>query len=131
MNKNRYKTEILLLCDKSWKTAEQLYLSLKKQYPLLWLWTVYRNLAELIKEGKLQKVTGILDKTIYEIVEKNSISGHLICQNSNKIIKISLPDIKKLNLNLPKDFHVDRVEVLFYGTFKNCTSKCKWKIVVK
>lgn len=131
MNKNRYKIEILLLCKKTWKTAEQLHSLLKKQYPLLGLWTVYRNLTELIKEGKLHKITWILDKTIYEVVEKNNISWHLICQNSNKVIKVSLPDIKKLNLNLPKDFDVSRVEVLFYGKFKNCVSDCKWKIVVK
>ena len=131
MNKNRYKKEILLLCQKWGKTAENVYLSLKKNYPYLGIGTVYRNLTALVEEGILAKVSGLSDKAIYEIKEKTGTKGHLVCENSNKVIKVDLPDISCMPLNLPDDFQVDRVEVIFYGKFKNCKDQCKGKIVVK
>lgn len=131
MNKNRYKHEIELLCEKEGKTADIIFSSLKKDYPNLWIWTVYRNLTTLVEEGILVKIHGLGDRVIYEKKQDTWTTGHLVCENSNKIIKVNLPDINCLPLDLPKDFDVDRVEVIFYGKFKNCKNQCKGKIVVK
>lgn len=133
MNKHRYKNEILLLCKTGHKHADQIHNALKKNYQNIWLGTVYRNLNELYQEGKLEKISGIHNKVIYEIKKdaNDNIHGHLVCEKTWKIISIDVNKIKEIDLWLPQDFDLKKVEVVFYGQYKWSTNKCKWKITLK
>ncbi|NOZ44991.1 MAG: hypothetical protein GXP45_07800 [bacterium] len=133
MNKHRYQQEILLLCKQGGKDAKQIHKILKKQYPNIGLGTIYRNLNELYKANKIEKIYGIHHKIIYEIKQKNknNIRGHLVCEHSGKIISIDVQKLKNIDLGLPKDFDLSKVEVIFYGKFKNTDNSCKGKIRLK
>lgn len=132
MNKHRYQKEIILLCKESHKTADQIYQNLKKLYPKIGIGTVYRNLNELATSGVLQKIPGVNNKVIYEYSQdnKNNIHGHLICETTWKIINIDVSKIKSLDLGLPENFELHKVEVIFYGKYKDSTSDCKGKITL-
>ena len=133
MNKHRYKQEILLLCKEGHKNADQIHSALKKNYPNIGLGTVYRNLNEMYKDGLLEKIPGVHNKVIYEIKkdQKENIHGHLVCENTWKIISIDVSKIKNMDLGLPENFDVEKIEVIFYGRHKQTDSKCKGKITVQ
>lgn len=133
MNKHRYKQEIYLLVEGGYRTADQIFSQLKKNYPNVWIGTVYRNLQELIDEKKIEKISGIMDKNIYEIKKwpEDSIHGHLVCENSEKVISIDMSKLKNFDFGIPEDFELDKVEVIFYGKYKNSCGKCKGKIILK
>jgi len=133
MNKHRYKNEIILLCKAGHKNADQIFSELKKNYPNIWLGTVYRNLNELYQDGILEKIPGIHNKIIYEIKKEkdDNIHGHLVCENTWKIISIDVSKIKELDLGLPANFDLKKVEVIFYGKYKNTSGECKGKITIQ
>lgn len=132
MNKHRYKNEILLLCKEGHKNADQIFKALKKNYPLIGLGTVYRNLNELYQEGKLEKIPGVNNKVIYEVKKSadDYVHGHLVCETSWRVISIDVDKIKDLDLGLPENFELDKVEVIFYGKYKGGDSGCKGKIIL-
>lgn len=49
-NKNRYKTEIILLTKQGHRTAEDIHKKLKKTYLFVGIGTIYRNLTDLVEE---------------------------------------------------------------------------------
>lgn len=132
MNKHRYHKEILLLCKKGYIHADQIHKTLQKTYPNIGLGTVYRNLNELYHMGKINKIPWVHNKVIYKIKKRNdeNIHGHLICQNTGEVITIDVKKIKKLDLGLPTDFDIDKIEVIFYGKKKNTHGTCKGKITL-
>ncbi len=131
MNKNRYKNEIFLLCKYAPHNADQILKKLRKNYPYLGLWTVYRNLSELVNEWVLEKISGVTDKTIYDIKKSDNLHWHLVCETTWKVINIDISKIKNLDLWLPDGFNVSKVEVIFYGNFGWEEWECKGKIVMK
>ncbi len=82
------------LCSrKDHPTADELYLSLKNDFPKLGLATVYRNLTLLEREGKVLRIRGEnCDRFDGDVSEH----CHFICDVCGKITDISLeafPDI--------------------------------------
>ncbi len=132
MNKHRYHKEILLLCQKGYIYADKIHKALQKTYPNIWLGTIYRNLNELYQMWKLNKIPWVHNKVIYQIKEKNdeNIHGHLICQNTGEVISVDVKKIKKLDLWLPTDFDIDKIEVIFYWKKRNTNDTCKGKITL-
>lgn len=47
---DKYKREIELICETGHWTAEDVYKKLKKNYFLLGIGTIYRNLTELVND---------------------------------------------------------------------------------
>ena len=131
MNKNRYKNEIFLLCKTGPHNADQILKKLKKNYPYLGLGTVYRNLSELVNEWVLEKISGVTDKNIYDIKKCDKLHGHLVCENSWKVINVDVSKIKNLDLWLPEWFNINKVEVIFYWNFGWEDWECKGRIVMK
>jgi len=121
-----------LLCQNGYKTADQIFKKLKKNYPNIGIGTVYRNLSELYDAGEIEKIAGIVDKTIYEIKKSkdDNVYGHLVCESSNKVMPIDVSKFKSLDLGLPEDFELEKMEVIFYGKYKNSSRSCKWKITL-
>jgi len=124
-NKHRYQKEILLLCDQWHRTAEDIFKELKKNYFFLGIGTVYRNLQELVDAWELMKTSGILDKIIYEKNKKPH--GHIVCHHSGMIMDIPLKNIVFDGIDLPKNFNLQNINIVFDGHFvQDNGSTCTW-----
>lgn len=124
-NKHRYQKEILLICQQWHWTAEDIFKELKKNYFFLGIGTIYRNLQELVDAWELMKTSGILDKIIYE---KNKIPhGHIVCHHSGMIIDIPVKDIVFDGIDLPPNFNLQNINIIFDGHFiQDDGSTCTW-----
>lgn len=116
---------MLELCQEWHWTAEQVHAKIRDKYPwaFVWVWTVYRNLTELVNEWLIMKQHGLMDKMIYE--KKKPHHGHIFCQNSWVIIDV---DISKMNIpidniDVPEGFCNLEVQVTFAGYFKDANSR--------
>ena len=87
------------LCSrKDHPTADELYLSLKNDFPKLGLATVYRNLTLLEKEGKVLRIRGeSCDRFDGDVSEH----CHFICDKCGKVTDISLETVPEVVI---KDF---------------------------
>lgn len=125
-NQNRYKTEIIrLLDDGQHRTAEKIFNTLKKDYYFLGIWTVYRNLQELVDEKILMKTSGILDKVIYE--KKKALHGHIVCHKSLMIFDVDISHLMIENNLVPDNFNLESINVVFDWHFWAWESgHCDW-----
>ena len=70
-------------------TAEQIFLTLKRQYPSVVLATVYNNLNDLYQQGKIRKISveGCPDR-----YDKNTRHDHLLCRRCGRLADVYLSD---------------------------------------
>lgn len=131
-NQNRYQKEILLLCEKWHRTAEQVHKELKKDYFFLGIWTVYRNLQELVDQDILMKTNGVIDKVIYEM--KKPDHWHLYCKRTGWILDVDISSLSIDKVDLPKEFQLDDVEITFRWAFiepNEDNDNCVWSVSKK
>ena len=87
----RYGNSILEIINGSeaHMTAEQIFLTLKQQYPSVVLATVYNNLNDLYQQGKIRKISveGCPDR-----YDKNTRHDHLLCRRCGRLADIYLSD---------------------------------------
>ena len=115
-NQNRYKTEIVRLLDNGQhRTAEKVFNELKKDYFFLGIWTVYRNLQELVDEDVIMKTSWILDKVIYE--KTKPLHGHIVCHKSLMIFDVDISHLMIENNLVPENFNLQSINVIFDGHF--------------
>lgn len=107
-------------------TAESVLFELKKQNFEVSQATVYRNLAELVKEGTLRKYISENTKgACYQYVDNVEAClehYHLICDDCGKIIHFegnvfNLLKDKVLNQN---NFEINLQKVVLYGKCEKC-----------
>ena len=126
-NTNRYKQEIVFLCEKGHRTAEQVFKELKKTYWLLGIGSVYRNLTELVDEDILMKTSGIAEKVLYE--KKKAPHGHMFCHASGTILDIDISSLDTSKILLPAGFLLENFQIIAHGNFQNEES-CKLALKV-
>jgi Fe2+ or Zn2+ uptake regulation protein len=129
-NVNRYKRDILEICEKWHRTAEEIHKKIKKYNLFVWVGTIYRNLTELVHEWKLIKHHGIGDKLLYEITKPPH--WHLFCQNSWMIEDIDISMIDFTWIIVPENFSMDEIQLTIAGHFNDSDSRdCKinWRIL--
>lgn len=87
----RYGNSILEIINGSeaHMTAEQIFLTLKRQYPSVVLATVYNNLNDLYQQGKIRKISveGCPDR-----YDKNTRHDHLLCRRCGRLADVYLSD---------------------------------------
>lgn len=123
-NQHRYKKEIQLICEEGHRTAEEIFKNLKKHYFFLGIWTIYRNLQELVDEGVLMKTAWLVDKVIFE--KKKEPHGHIVCGKSSMIMDVSINKVSFDGIDLPDGFNLENINVVFDGYFAQEWSSCKW-----
>lgn len=99
-------------------TAEDIYLSVKKQIPSISLATVYRNLKLLESEGLILKITtGDSDRFDGHTHEHY----HFTCNECKRVLDLELEDGTNVN-NLAKDFGgtVTNHSLMFFGICPQC-----------
>lgn len=95
-------------------TAAQLHAGIKKNYPYVHISTINRNLNELIKKGKIRKISGIYNATVYEI--DTGDHGHIICEQYKHIENIDLTPFYQIPL--PKGFKLRSMDIKIFGIYE-------------
>ena len=99
-------------------TAEELYLSLKKELPDISLATVYRNLSVLESEGKIMRIA--CDGTSrYDAVFADH--AHFICRLCGKVTDIPISELnitKQISGNF--DGIIETQSLIFGGICPEC-----------
>lgn len=86
---------------------------------------VYRNLAALEAQGKVQRLTkGGSRKAYYRYKAASECTGHLhlSCEKCGKTYHMPLGATNRLidNVKQNSDFEIDRTETVLYGVCSNC-----------
>ena len=110
----RYENIILEIINNSNEhmTAEQVFFTLKSTHPSVVLATVYNNLNNLYKQGKIRKISieGCPDR-----YDKTIRHDHLVCRCCGKLSDIYLKDIsviqKKQLIQTIKEYHLQSKDV--------------------
>ena len=117
----RYENFILDIINNSNEhmTAEQIFFALKKTYPSVVLATVYNNLNNLYKLGKIRKISieGCPDR-----YDKTVRHDHLICRCCGKPSDIYLDDITS-ELEKQTGFPIDGYDLKVQYICPQC--RCK------
>ncbi len=99
-------------------TAEDVYLSLKKDFPSISLATVYRNLKLLESEGMILKIT---------TDDSDRFDGHthehyhFTCRDCKRVLDLELQEGADIN-SLAKNFGgtITSHALMFFGTCPDC-----------
>ncbi|MDD3194037.1 MAG: transcriptional repressor [Oscillospiraceae bacterium] len=88
----RYGQSILDLINHSsdHMTAEQIFLTLKEQFPAVVIATVYNNLNNLYRQGQIRKISMEGQPDRYD---KHTRHDHLICCRCGKLSDIMISDL--------------------------------------
>jgi len=107
-------------------SAEELYLEIQKEHPIVGKSTVYRNLRQLVEDGVvMQKVM----KGVVRYDKETGVHHHFLCDVCGKIIDVAL-DCEEDLCNMIKSkygFEVKRHETEFFGTCSDCATAHKNK----
>lgn len=100
-------------------TAEEIYLSLKKTNPSISLATVYRNLKQLIEDGKVISVQGPREEHYDAFVHQHY---HFVCSKCGRVYDFEIPAISEID-KLAKEYEngdVTSYTLLFNGVCNSC-----------
>lgn len=108
---------------KNHPTAETIYTKAREVMPNISLGTVYRNLLELQKLGKIIKVavpgeSDHYDHTIYE-------HSHLYCTNCCNVFDLDIKNMNRFikNIELSNNVSITSNQVSFIGICPKCQNK--------
>ena len=117
----RYENIILEIINNSNEhmTAEQVFFKLKSIHPSVVLATVYNNLNNLYKQGKIRKISieGCPDR-----YDKTIRHDHLVCRCCGKLSDIYLEDITS-ELERQTGFSIDGYDLKVQYICPECKAK--------
>lgn len=100
-------------------TAEELFVSLKKQFPSISLATVYRNLRVLTEQGKI--ITLKIDNSDH--FDGNTKQHyHLYCTNCGRLYDLKMPMIPEISraADSCSDCRIESYSLIFEGLCSSC-----------
>ena len=108
-----------LLTSESHLTAEEIHQQIKKNFPMISLGTVYKNLEKLNEKGVIQRVRPFSDAARYEIAA--GPHHHIVCVKCQAIKDIHDP-IAESGLSLPEGhgYQIYGHDVLVQGCCPDC-----------
>lgn len=127
MSKLRYSRQRELIydtlkCSKQHPTAEMIYQMLKPENPSLSLGTVYRNLNLLAEEGIILRMPFPVDRYDANTHEH----PHFLCKTCGNLYDLEMSVGEKLDdLVNELGYQVERHDLIFRGTCKDCVSTCQ------
>ena len=122
--RNTWQKEVILdvlTANRVHPTIGELYELIKKEYNIGKA-TVYRNINEMVEEGKIQKITA---SNTYHYDGDSSNHYHLVCKECNKIIDMFDEKATKLIKNIEKeqDVVIDQMHIIIDGLCSLCKNK--------
>lgn len=101
-------------------TIEQLYTTMKIDFPGLSLATVYKNIETLLQEKIVRKVLISIDKDVYEIAHHHHAHG--VCIHCGAIVDICIDSEKAKQTVIGTPFKIDSLDMTFQGVCLACQS---------
>ena len=122
--RNTWQKEVILNALKSNKvhpTINELYEIIKKEHNIGKA-TVYRNINEMVDEGKVQKISSS-DTCHYDGDTSNHC--HLICKECKKIVDIFDRNVNNLINTIEKeqDIEINQMHIVINGLCSLCKNK--------
>lgn len=114
-NVHRYRADIISLTETGHRTAEEIFKELKKTYYFIGIWSIYRNLTELVNEWILMKTAWLQEKIVYE--KQKDPHGHLLCHTSGTILDVDSSLIDTSKIAIPAWFALEQVQIILHGHF--------------
>ena len=110
-----------LRSTQSHPSAEWVYETLKPKYPDLSLATVYRNIAEFVREGTAVRIGVVAGHERYDGNTKPH--AHFICDRCGSVLDIECPIEPTLDQTVARENHleVQRHELTFRGRCQQCS----------
>ena len=104
-------------------TADMVYSSIREDLPNISLGTVYRNLGNLVDEGKVRKLKTTLG---YDIYDKSIYPhGHVLCLKCRRVYDYNSDEITQI---LKRDFkYLDSYELMINTICDDCQKNTKNK----
>ncbi|MDD7457942.1 MAG: transcriptional repressor [Clostridia bacterium] len=101
-------------------TAEEVYVKMLKTNSTIGIATVYRNLAKLVEEGKVQKLTGLGDSDRYDADVKKHF--HFYCTKCKKVYDLYYPEQENIDITVEKitGHKILNHDFVFSGICKDC-----------
>lgn len=112
-----------LSSTKTHPTIYEIYDTLKKDNPSIGRATIYRNVAKLVQNGIVRKIT---TKDGIDHYDGNIIDHtHFHCTSCNKIVDIISKSITNEILNLEREYNIEisNYELLLRGKCMECITK--------
>lgn len=113
MKTHYYIDDILDICNCKHLTVDEIYIELSSKFDDVGRSSVYRNVEELVSKWKLKKLIGVWKKAYFEKAWNEHI--HLIDKNTWEIKDYCISCVD--NINLPKNFKVDSMDLKVYWEF--------------
>ena len=117
---NQKEIIIDVLEDMNHPTADELLYKIEKKYGSFSKATLYRNLAQFVESGKVDKVA--LSDAVVRYEMAKGFHYHVACQYCGKIENLELPK----PLAFPEKllgYTIDAHQLCFYGTCPKCQEK--------
>ena len=101
-------------------TADNIYESLRKDFPNISLGTVYRNLALLEEIGEVNKITLSNGADRYDA--EIGLHNHFTCKKCNCVLNLDMDNIDHIKDAASERFDgsIDGYVAHFYGTCSDC-----------
>ena len=119
-SRQRESIKDYLMSNRNHPTADMVYSAIKEIYPHISLGTVYRNLAFLVEQGEVIKLSCGEEYERFDI--NTSQHYHFICQNCHQVIDLEMHDIDHINVVAGNNFggRIDGHKIYFFGICKEC-----------
>lgn len=104
-------------------TAENVYLTIRNEFPKISLGTVYRNLNLLADHGEILRIScGDGVEHFDAAIEPHN---HFICRECGKILDLKIKSMDVIDREAEKGCSgkIEGHELYFYGTCNQCLSK--------
>jgi len=119
-SRQRESIKDYLMSNKDHPTADMVYSAIKEIYPHISLGTVYRNLAFLVEQGDVIKLSCGEECDRFDI--DTSQHYHFICKKCHHVIDLKMHDINHINIVAESNFdgQIEGHKTYFFGTCKDC-----------
>ncbi len=119
-SRQRESIKACLMGRRDHPTADDVYLSIRQEYPNISLGTVYRNLNLLVELGEVQKLSFGYgpDRFDADLIPHY----HFVCKNCGTIADLPLKPFPELNREAQQccEGRIDSHSTYFYGMCRNC-----------
>ena len=102
-------------------TAEDIFKTVKTEYPSISLATVYKTLETFSENGLLSKVTELHDLARYDA--DLILHHHLLCTSCKKVVDIHDESFNQLPMPDKNGFNVSGYRILFEGICSDCNQE--------
>ena len=99
-------------------TADEIFEALREQIPTLSKTTVYNTLKLFVAHGVVDEV--FIDRTSERFDGNTELHAHFMCNACGAIIDTPITAPETINSATPEGVQLDKTQLLYFGTCKNC-----------